>query len=75
MRRRRRESCMVVLGLKALKAAPKSRESMRIRETYFTEFVKRAREIEKIVPIQLSGGFRSKARRANAIDSGVTDFV
>jgi len=58
-----------------MKQAPKMKESTRIRESYFTEFAERASKIEGKVPIQLSGGFRSRTGMADAVQSGACELV
>lgn len=61
---------------KSLSAAPKIKESTRIREAYFAEFAERVTQIpDKRCPIQLSGGFRSRAGMADAITSGACDMI
>lgn len=54
--------------------APK-RESTRIREAFFTDFAERVQGLDCKVPIQLSGGFRTRNGMADAIDSSVCDLV
>lgn len=61
-------------GDKTISVAPK-RESTRIREAYFTEFAERVQKFESRVPIQLSGGFRSRNGMADAIESGACDLI
>jgi 2,4-dienoyl-CoA reductase-like NADH-dependent reductase (Old Yellow Enzyme family) len=51
------------------------RESTRIREAFFTDFAERVQKLDSGVPIQLSGGFRSRTSVANAVASGVCDLV
>ena len=55
--------------------APKMRESTRIREAFFTDFAERVQQISSPVPVQLSGGFRSRTGMADAVASGVCDLV
>ena len=62
-------------GSKTLDKAPKMSESTRIREAYFTDFAERVQALHATVPIQLSGGFRSRTGMADAIDSGVCSLV
>ena len=50
-------------------------DSTRIREAYFTEFAERVQGLNSEVPIQLSGGFRSRTGMADAIDSGVCSLI
>ncbi len=61
--------------MKTLDKAPKISESTRIREAYFTEFAERVQGLNSTVPIQLSGGFRSRTGMADAIDSGVCSLI
>lgn len=61
-------------GTKSLEKAPK-RESTRIREAYFTDFAERVQGLNSRVPIQLSGGFRSRTGMADAIDSGICSLI
>ncbi|MGV2482113.1 UNVERIFIED_CONTAM: NADH oxidase, partial [Salmonella enterica subsp. enterica serovar Weltevreden] len=46
----------------------------RRREAYFMEFAEKVRAAVK-VPLMLTGGFRSLAGMAQALDSGAIDFV
>ncbi|KAK0516035.1 hypothetical protein JMJ35_002069 [Cladonia borealis] len=62
-------------GAKTLDKAPKTSETTRIREAYFTEFAERVQGLNSTVPIQLSGGFRSRTGMADAIDSGVCSLI
>lgn len=62
-------------GKKSLSAAPKMRESTRIRESFFTDFAEMIKAMGSTVPIQLSGGFRSRTGMADAIESGICDLV
>ncbi|KAI9875447.1 MAG: hypothetical protein M1830_008461 [Pleopsidium flavum] len=62
-------------GAKSLEKAPQMSESTRIREAYFTEFAERVQGLTLQVPIQLSGGFRSRTGMADAIDSGVCSLI
>ena len=48
--------------------------STKAREAYFLEFAEKARTAVT-VPLMLTGGFRSLAGMAGAIDSGAIDFV
>lgn len=59
---------------KIVSVVPK-RESTRIREGFFTDFAERVQQLDSKVPIQLSGGFRSRNGMADAIDSGVCDLL
>lgn len=51
------------------------RESTRIREAFFTDFAERIQALESPIPIQLSGGFRSRTGMADAVASGVCQLV
>lgn len=62
-------------GSKTMSVAPKRSESTRIREGFFTEFAEKVQAMQSPVPIQLSGGFRSRTGMADAIDSGVCDLI
>ncbi|KAI9694717.1 MAG: hypothetical protein M1822_000333 [Bathelium mastoideum] len=61
-------------GNKSLSAAPK-KQSTRIREAYFTDFAEKIAALKSEVPIQLSGGFRSRVGMADAIDSGACQLI
>lgn len=60
---------------KTIDKAPARSQSTRIREAFFTEFAEKVMAFKSEVPIQLSGGFRSRNGMADAIDSGVTDLI
>lgn len=62
-------------GSKTMSVAPKKHESTRIREGFFTDFAEKVQGINSPVPIQLSGGFRSRTGMADAIESGVCDLI
>lgn len=59
----------------SMSEAPKMNASTRIREGYFTEFAERVQLLQSTVPIQLSGGFRSRIGMADAIASGACALV
>lgn len=59
---------------KTMDKAPQKKESTRIREAYFTQFAERIQLLQSAVPIQLSGGFRSRVGMADAIASASTAF-
>jgi 2,4-dienoyl-CoA reductase-like NADH-dependent reductase (Old Yellow Enzyme family) len=61
-------------GEKSISTAPE-RSSTRIREAFFTDFAEQVQALQSPVPIQLSGGFRSRTGMADAIDSGVCDLI
>lgn len=48
--------------------------STQVREAYFLAFAEKARQAVK-VPLVVTGGFRSAAGMASALDSGAVDFV
>lgn len=54
--------------------APK-RESTRLREAFFTEFAEKVQGLRSKVPIQLSGGFRSRNGMADAVDTGACQLI
>lgn len=49
-------------------------ESTRLREAFFLDFAQRVRSITS-VPLMVTGGFRTGAGMAEAIDSGATDLI
>ncbi|TID21854.1 nadh:flavin oxidoreductase nadh oxidase [Venturia nashicola] len=51
------------------------RTSTRLREAFFTEFAEKVQELKTDVPIQLSGGFRSRVGMADAIESGACQLI
>ncbi len=59
-------------GVKTSKEPVK--ESTRLREAYFLEFAEKARAAVK-TPLVVTGGFRSAAGMAQAIESGAVDMV
>jgi len=64
-------------GKKTIEKAPPRAESTRIREAFFTDFAEKVMALDNKhkVPIQLSGGFRSRNGMADAIESGVCDLI
>lgn len=60
---------------KFLSKAPVKRESTRIRESFFASFAEKVRGLDSEVPIQLSGGYRSRVGMADAVESSDTDLV
>ncbi|KAM0702079.1 hypothetical protein Q7P35_010989 [Cladosporium inversicolor] len=60
---------------KTMNKAPTRSESTRIREGFFTDFAERVQGLNSPIPIQLSGGFRSRTGMADAIESGVCQLV
>lgn len=54
---------------------PERKASTRIQEAFFTDFAEQVQRLKIYVPIQLSGGFRSRTGMADAIDSGVCDLI
>ena len=61
-------------GNRSLEKVPK-RDSTRIREAAFIDFAERVEQMQPMIPIQLSGGFRSRNGMADAIDSGACDLI
>lgn len=61
-------------GKKTMSQAPK-KESTRIRESFFTDFAEKVQAMKSPVPIQLSGGFRSRNGMADAVESGVCQMI
>jgi 2,4-dienoyl-CoA reductase-like NADH-dependent reductase (Old Yellow Enzyme family) len=59
-------------GVKAQQQPVK--DSTRLREAYFLEFAEKARQAVK-VPLVVTGGFRTAAAMAQAIESGAVDMV
>ncbi|MCJ1440385.1 MAG: hypothetical protein MMC23_000868 [Stictis urceolatum] len=62
-------------GKKSLEKAPVRKESTRIREAFFTEFAEKVKELGSGVPVQLSGGFRSRVGMADAIESRACQLI
>lgn len=62
-------------GKKSIDQAPAKNQSTRIREAFFTDFAEKVQNLNSPVPIQLSGGFRSRNGMADAIDSGVCQMI
>jgi 2,4-dienoyl-CoA reductase-like NADH-dependent reductase (Old Yellow Enzyme family) len=60
---------------KTMDKAPTRTESTRIREGFFTDFAEKVQALNSPIPIQLSGGFRSRTGMADAIDSGACQLV
>ncbi|KAK4704748.1 hypothetical protein P7C70_g1462, partial [Phenoliferia sp. Uapishka_3] len=61
-------------GQKSIEKAPQ-KSSTRIREAFFTDFAERLKDIDSNVPIQLSGGFRSRLGMADALESGACQLI
>ena len=51
------------------------KDSTRQREAYFLDFAEKARKIIGKVPLMLTGGFRTAAGMAEAVNSGAIDLV
>lgn len=51
------------------------KESTRIRESFFTDFAEQVMQMPGGVPLQLSGGFRTRTGMADAIYSGSCDLI
>lgn len=62
-------------GARSLDKAPSRKASTRVREGFFTDFAEAVQKLQSNVPIQLSGGFRSRTGMADAVESGVTDLI
>lgn len=62
-------------GAKTMSKGKVMKESTRIRESFFTDFAEKAQAMKSDVPIQLSGGFRSRTGMADAIYSGTCDLI
>ena len=60
---------------KSMAKAPVKKESTRIRESFFADFAEKIQGLGSSVPIQLSGGYRSRVGMADAIESGSTDLI
>lgn len=60
---------------KTISEAPKMSSSTRIRESFFTEFAEKVQALDSPVPIQLSGGFRSRTGMADAIASNSCQLI
>lgn len=54
---------------KSLEKAPVKKESTRIRESFFADFSEKVQALNSKIPIQVSGGFRSRVGMADAIES------
>lgn len=63
------------LDKKSLDKVPMKKESTRIRECFFADFAEKVQALEADVPIQLSGGYRSRVGMADAIESGSTHLI
>lgn len=58
------------------RAPVKMRASTMRREAYFTRFAERVKqEVGSEIPLQLSGGFRSRLAMSQALDSGVCEMI
>lgn len=62
-------------GKKTVERGPAMRESTRIREAFFTDFAEKVMAMPSEVPVQLSGGFRSRTGMADALYSGACDMI
>jgi len=68
---------------KTMDKAPVKKESTRIREAFYTAFAEKVQAMQEErkrlghphIPIQLSGGYRSRVGMADGIESGVTDLI
>ncbi len=62
-------------GKKTISQGQQMKESTRIREAFYTDFAEKAKAMDSSVPVQLSGGFRSRTGMADAIYSGACDMI
>lgn len=62
-------------GTKSVEKAQTMKESTRIREAFFTDFAEKVMQMESKVPVQLSGGFRTRTGMADAIYSRTCDLI
>lgn len=62
-------------GNKTMDKAPVRSESTRLREGFFTDFAEMVQDLHSPIPIQLSGGFRSRNGMADAIESGTCQLI
>ncbi|KAK3067303.1 hypothetical protein LTS18_001193, partial [Coniosporium uncinatum] len=62
-------------GKRTMEKAPKRSSTTRIREAYFTEFAEKVKALGSKVPIQLSGGFRSRTGMADALAGGECQLI
>ncbi|KAK5708652.1 hypothetical protein LTR17_020484 [Elasticomyces elasticus] len=62
-------------GAKTVASAQKMKESTRIREAFYTAFADEVMKMESDVPVQLSGGFRTRTGMADAIHSRTCDLI
>jgi 2,4-dienoyl-CoA reductase-like NADH-dependent reductase (Old Yellow Enzyme family) len=53
----------------------KAAESTRAREAYFLEYARTVRELVGDIPLAVTGGFRSRAAMAEAVNSGECDVI
>ncbi len=61
---------------KSLGKAPVKKKSTRIRESFFADFSEKVQALNPKIPIQVSGGFRSRVGMADAIESkAATAFI
>ena len=62
-------------GKRTMSRGQKMNSSTRIREAFFTDFAEQVKAMGSDVPIQLSGGFRSRTGMADALYSGTCDMI
>ena len=62
-------------GAKTVASGQKMKESTRIREAFYTDFADRVMQMKSDVPVQLSGGFRTRTGMADAVHSGTCDLI
>lgn len=62
-------------GSRTMRKGVKMKESTRIREAFYTDFAEKVKAVDSPVPIQLSGGLRSRTGMADAINSNACDLI
>ncbi|KAF2767163.1 FMN-linked oxidoreductase [Teratosphaeria nubilosa] len=62
-------------GKKTMERGQIMKESTRIREAFYTEIADSVMKMKSDIPVQLSGGFRSRTGMADAIYSGTCDLI
>ncbi|KAK0254486.1 hypothetical protein B0A54_13004 [Friedmanniomyces endolithicus] len=62
-------------GAKTVASGQKMKESTRIREAFYTDFADRVMQMKSDVPVQLSGGFRTRTGMADAVHSRTCDLI
>ena len=62
-------------GKRTMSRGQKMSSSTRIREAFYTDFAEQVKAMDSTIPIQLSGGFRSRTGMADALYSGICDMI